>query len=560
MFGTIRKHQTWLWAIIITLTIISFVVFFSPYSKLNSGRGPANLGSIYSERVSEEQFVQAQREVYLQFFFMRGGRWPDEQAKAMGFDEQRETYQWLLLIHNQERMGIHFTSEVVAAFAKEMLAQFQRAGLSSPDAFMKQVLEPHGFQVEDFERFVRHYLGIQELISTVGLSGKLVTPQEAKELYVREHEELVTEAVFFSPSNYFGNVIVTPDVISQFHSNRAALYAIPERVQVKYVKFDLTNYLAEAKLELAKMTNLEERIDMVYQQRGTNYYKDAKSPAEAKEKIREETRKDLMTVSARKKANEFATKLFDITPPVPENLVSLAKSNGLPVKVSLPFDRNEGPKEIEGGPDFAARAFALTTNEPFAEPLVGKDGVYVIAMDRRLPSEIPSLEQVREKVVADYRYIQATNLVHQAGQSFYANLTNGLAQGKPFSAIAVEAKLRPVTLPPFSISTRELPELEERITLNELKQLAFGTPIGKAGRFYMSNHGFGIIAFVKAKLPPDETKMKADLPAFMNYVRSQRQNEAFQEWFRKEAAQGLRDTPLSRPRPAPSMSPKSGKS
>ena len=30
MFGTIRKHQQWLWIVIITLTILSFLIFFGP--------------------------------------------------------------------------------------------------------------------------------------------------------------------------------------------------------------------------------------------------------------------------------------------------------------------------------------------------------------------------------------------------------------------------------------------------------------------------------------------------------------------------------------------------
>ena len=54
MFGTIRKHQTWLWAVIITLTIISFVVFFSPYSKLNNERrgGLLKVSSILFRRAN----------------------------------------------------------------------------------------------------------------------------------------------------------------------------------------------------------------------------------------------------------------------------------------------------------------------------------------------------------------------------------------------------------------------------------------------------------------------------------------------------------------------------
>jgi hypothetical protein len=53
----------------------------------------------------------------------------------------------------------------------------------------------------------------------------------------------------------------------------------------------------------------------------------------------------------------------------------------------------------------------------------------------------------------------------------------------------------------------------------------------------------------------DEAKMNTSLPAFANYVRQSRQNEAFNDWFRREAEKGLRDTPLARQQPPPSMGP-----
>ncbi|HOW80643.1 MAG TPA: SurA N-terminal domain-containing protein, partial [Verrucomicrobiota bacterium] len=79
MFGTIRKHQNWLWAIIITLTIISFVVFFSPYSKMHDAT-TGSYGSIGGKKVTQEDYLKAQREVYLRYFFMTG-RWPDQDAQ-----------------------------------------------------------------------------------------------------------------------------------------------------------------------------------------------------------------------------------------------------------------------------------------------------------------------------------------------------------------------------------------------------------------------------------------------------------------------------------------------
>src|SRR6476659_10226796 len=107
MFGTIRKHQTWLWAVIITLTIISFVVFFSPYSKLNPGQGgPANLGSINGVPLTPEEFSRTEREVFLRYFFMSGS-FPNEETRKSGFDSIRETYLRLLLIHKQKDLNIH---------------------------------------------------------------------------------------------------------------------------------------------------------------------------------------------------------------------------------------------------------------------------------------------------------------------------------------------------------------------------------------------------------------------------------------------------------------------
>jgi hypothetical protein len=59
---------------------------------------------------------------------------------------------------------------------------------------------------------------------------------------------------------------------------------------------------------------------------------------------------------------------------------------------------------------------------------------------------------------------------------------------------------------------------------------------------------------VVGKIPVDESKFAADMTTFKNYVRQSRQGEAFNQWFSKEAAQGLRDTPIARAKPAPDLS------
>jgi hypothetical protein len=564
MFGTFRKHQTWLWGIIITVIIFTFVIYFSPYSKLNdTSRGPANLGSINGERISEEQYVNARNEIYLRTFFS-SGHWPDEESKKQGGQVEREIYQWLLLVQEQERFGIHISDEAAAQKAKEMLGLLQRAGvIPSAEVFLAQILPANGFKLDDFERFVRHDLGVQQLVATVGLDGKLVTPQELQDLYKRDNQEVATEAVFFSWSNYVAEVTAPPSAISQYYSNRLAVYRLPDRAQVSYVRIDLTNFLAEANQELAKMTNLDLQIEEAYRRGGTNFLRQAKaeSLAEAKVKLRDDERRTFELQAARKKATEFATPLFDMEPMKAENLSTLAKEKGLAVQVTAPFDSEYGPNDIRGADDFTKKAFALTPDYPFAGPIIGLDGVYVIALDKRLPSEIPALDQIRAQVVKDYERDQARALAVKAGTAFYPTLTNELAQGKPFASICLNAKLKPVSVPPVSLSTRDQPAVEDHVSLNQYKQLTFTTPIGKPSPFQQTSDG-GLIVYVKEKLPLDEAKMKTSLPAFANYVRQNRQNEAFNDWFRKVAEKGLSDTPIARPPVPPSMSstPKAKKS
>ena len=556
MFGTIRKHQTWLWAVIITLTVISFVVYFSPYSRMNAGYGrqSGGLGSINGQKVTEQMYRDALKEWDLHTF-MHSGHWLDQDKKRNNQETEQQVYQWMLIIQKLEQYGIHVSDADTAEMARQMLLQaFGRE--ASPQMFIQRALVPRGYGAADLERYVRHFVGLNELIKTVGVSGSLVTPQEAQQVYEREHQALATKAVFFPTTNHLASVVATPDQISQFFSNRLAVYAIPERVVVDYVKFNVTNFLPQAQTELS--TNLNEAVESTYQQMGTNGVPGAKTPEEAKAKIREQLVRRQALMNAAGKAKEFYQTLSSMEPPRAENLRIVASSNGVPVSVTAPFDAQEGPKDLEVPAEFSKVAFSLSPDEPFSQPIAAPDGIYVIALNKRLPREIPPLEEVRARVVADYKHGQAMSLARQAAASFYQTGTNALAQGKSFTNITAEANVKPVELPPFSLTTQRLPEVEDKINVTQLKQAGFSTPPGKMSQPLQANDGFFVL-YVKEKLPLDQAKMQADLPGFVNTVRRGRQQEAFDEWLRRESEHGLRDTPIFQ-RPPPNLGSAASKS
>jgi hypothetical protein len=508
-------------------------------------RGEGNYGSIDGERITDEEFHGAYADTCLRYFFAHT-EWPNRGAKKADFDEDRETYQRLFLIRKLKEYDIQVDNDLVAKVAANFLRSFERDGHVTPNDFVQRVLPSQRFTAEDFEGYIRHELGIQQLFSVVGLSGKLVLLPEVQSLYEREREDLSTEAVFFSGSNYLASVPApTPEALAQFYTNQMSAYRVPDRMQVSYVVFNVTNYLAAAE----KKTNWTDQAEAVLRQLGTNYVRFGKTPDEAKTNILDRMVRQEALREASQKANTFANQLFDKKPVQPENLAALAKEQGLAVKVTAPFDEENGPAELAAGPNFTKTAFSLSPDDnPFAdEPQICEDGVYVIAYDKKYPSEIPPLDKIRERVTAEYRYSQAVLLARQAGTSFVQTLTNGLAQGKSFSAICVDAKVKLILVPPFSLSTRELPEVEDHIHLNQFKQIAFTTPPGKVSAFSSTLEG-GAVVYVQQRLPIDREKMRADMPAFLDSIRQQRARDAINDWFSKEASKSLRDTPLGQPR------------
>ena len=261
MFGTIRKHQTWLWVIIIIVVVIAFVIYFNPSTRQGQG-GPMrseNFGTIAGETITRDKFADANREVYL-MFFTRYGDWPDKEAQRTGFNEVRETFYRLLLLKKARELNIHVSDTVVAQLAREILRAFEQAGAGTLAEFEQRILAPRGMQRKDFERFVRNEVAIQELASLIGGSGRLVTPEEARETYAREYEELSTQMVVLSATNYLPAISVSAESVAQFYTNQMPRYRLPERVQVSVVAFPASNHLAAAEAELSA-TNLNEIVE-----------------------------------------------------------------------------------------------------------------------------------------------------------------------------------------------------------------------------------------------------------------------------------------------------------
>jgi hypothetical protein len=544
MIGTIRKHSSWLWLVIIVATIISFLFWGAgPVARNSGGRtSTGGYGSLYGKEITPENFAAAQREFYL-YYWLHYGEWPDKIANMTRADLDKETYVRLMLAQKAKSLGVYVSDDAVVTGANELLRSIGgRSGQQVPmETFVERVLTPEGLTPADLQRYIRNDLTIQQLVQALGLSGELITPTEAAQLYTRDHQEVSAQAVFFAASNYLAQVALTPAAVAQFYTNNMAAYREPDRVAVNYVVYDVSNYLAQARAEWAK-TNFEEYVDAYYRQNASQYA-EAKTPDEAKVKVRELLVRNRALMDARQSANEFANPLFALEPAKAENLISAAKEKGLTVHTTAPFAANAGPLEFDAPAAFTKEAFKLSADEPFAGPIIGPEGVYIIALAQQLPSAIPPLDAIYSRAASDFKEQQALAFAQRAGTNFYYTATVQMAVAKSFAQIAVAAGQSPQVLPPFSLSSTEVAGFTERAELGQLKQAAFTTPVGHVSNFVPTADG-GFVLFVQSMLPLDETKKTSEMPQFLAQVRRGRQNEAFNLWLQGEANRELRNTPI----------------
>ena len=543
MIGTIRKHSKWLWILVAGLTIISFVVFMGSGPARNGGMRASGggYGSIYGQPVTAQEFLRARGDFFI-FYWAHYGQWPDKNGSLTSDEIERETYIRLVLAKKAEKLGIHIGDDAVAAAAGEFLRSVGRSGQTvSLAEFNEKVLAPENLGVGNLQNFLRSELAVQQLIQVLGLAGALVTPQEAGLLYDQGHHEVSAQVVFFSASNYLASATPTPAAVAQYYTNNMAAYREPDRVQVAYVAFEMSNQLAAAEAKLGK-TNLDLQVETAFRQQGMEAVPGAKTPDEAKAKMRDFFIRQEAAAGLRASANDFAAGLFAMEPARPENLAALAKKKGLAVRTTAPFSADLGPAEVSAPAAFAKAAFQLGPEIPFGGPVPGADGIYVLALVSQLPSAITPLDQVRARVAADFQAQQAVLLAQRAGTNYDYALSVALSAGRSFAQAAVAAGQVPVVLPPFSLSTAALPELGAHASLDQVKQAAFTTTPGHVSGFVPTSDG-GFVLFVQQLLPLDEAKKKIELPQFLSQARRSRQNEAFNLWLQGEANHELLDTP-----------------
>jgi len=155
------------------------------------------------------------------------------------------------------------------------------------------------------------------------------------------------------------------------------------------------------------------------------------------DEAREEIQKTLQAERSRNLAYDEAEAVYDATFES-QNLVDIAQERDLKILTTELFTQKSPPQEIKNAARFASAAFSLPINEVSDVQEFG-DGYYLMEVVDKVPSKVPELKAVEDKVKKDVIKEKQDAKVLAEANTFLTELKNG----QPFVTASQKFKLAP---------------------------------------------------------------------------------------------------------------------
>lgn len=250
------------------------------------------------------------------------------------------------------------------------------------------------------------------------------------------------------------------------------------------------------------------------------------SRQEARTKPLDEVRAEIVATLTQEKARDLARTLAEADREKVAGgtaLATVAEAAGLAVQTPAPFGITEPIGQLGRVSELANAAFATAAGD--VGPVVSTPkGFIVFRETERLAPRVPPLDEIRERVMSAAKADQARAMARAKAAEALA----ALKQSKDIDAVA-KAFGRPVD--ETGMFSRRGPLIPSLGTAPELKKVAFTlTPENPVAPGEYSVGDNTVIAMLKARQPADEAKFAAEKDKLLEAARTQRENQALQQF------------------------------
>ncbi len=481
---TFQHHFRTIFAVLLGLLIISFVVTYAPSSGIGRAENRVLTRPFFDLNLaSQEDQTRLAGDAALSV---------NLQAGYMGLESdqlQQYALQRYAALHMADQLHVPApTSDELAGMVKTLRAFAGDDGQFDAKRYatFRDSLKTNPRLTEaDVSRVLSDDWRASRVEQLLGGPG-YVLPADIKTQLVQADSTWTVAVATADYTGFAPSIKPTDADLAKFFEENAFRYEIPPRVSATYVDFPVTAYAAQINVTDADVKAYYDanpaRFPKPADPKAATPAKDEKpDPAADFAAVRPQVLTALKFERAQrlavKAASDLAYALFDGKVTSGPALDALLAGGKLVRKPLAPFTREAGPAELGGSPQIADAAFKLDRDRFYSDALTSPTGAVVLFWQDTLPSRKPLFAEMREKVSADYIENEKRRLFVELGKSLRTQIEARVKAGEVFDkAVAAVAgstvKVETKSLPAFTL--RQPPQDIDYSVLGPLERLEKG--------------------------------------------------------------------------------------
>ncbi len=535
-------HNKTVWLVFAIFISVAFVMVYTggnsdSAQKERRKAASETVGRLWGQDVSHGEFNLAYRNTYANFalYMMLNGQQMKLNDEMNALLNDRAWRRVAMLLKAKE-MGLNATPEQTIEMIKTQPffsnPQTGQYDANAYNMFVARILPQLGMTAKDYEMMMQENVIIEKVAATAA-QGALVTDDEIKKAFHLYNDKLTVNYAFL-PRSLVATPEVTEEEAKAYYDTNPQQFSMPEKAVVHYVQFPVSNYTNE-------VTVTDEQVAQVYEQNKQRYIKpetatNAIPEYLALDEVKAELTDEIKIELARRMAANTADGLVASLANESTTFEAECEKAGLEiVKNTPPFGAADTVRGVDPTAAFARASFSLqqTPTQYYSDPVVGRDTVYVITLQKKLPSFVPAFDVVKDDATESAKIAAAEKAYIEKAEAVHTELQTAIEGGAAFADAASKYSLDVQTTEPFNITTPLESEFGREIMAATI-HFDQGTLVD-----LINTPDEFIVAYVAAKEAADEAAtlpgMRDQLAASIRQEKAARMAQTWQENLLDEA-------------------------
>ena len=514
----LRKNARWIMAGVLLLLIPGFIALFTTTGRTDREGG--ELPTIHGKPINAAELERMINLVQAQYVILQG----HELRKTGDTLNQlkQEAVIQLLMDRKAEELGLRVPDAELAQQVRHLPVLLNEAGQFEPERYRRLTvyLNNKGINEAVFEQVLRSQLlheKLQQLVTAVAQA----TPTEVQQAYLPLHEKLTIDLVRFEMANNQTPIITSNEEVRAFYEQSKESFRTPARVKVRYATFLIADALKTIKLSDDEIAEFYDRNKFKY----TDTNNVPKPLTAVKAELQDELLKLRAERAAGDRATELTVKLVRQTDTTKPDFTKLAAGLGVAVQETGYLTAHDKPSGLEVGAEFLQKAFSLTPDQPYSDPIAGTNAFYVLEFLDGQPSAIPAFEEVQEKATEQVKRLRRYAVTLDQARTTVEQLKKLVAGGQTFVGACAELKLKIEALVPFTVSDEKL----DVPAAASIQQVSLGMKVGAISDVLRTLTG-GVVFSLRDRQPADLTEFEKNKEQLTRQVLQRNRQALFNDW------------------------------